>query len=95
MFGSRLGEYRNIVVDAIVPTETGVVVFESTSIATSETGALCPIGAQSIQTEQGWVYLRWEENCTEGAQAIFNGSTLGEICLDFSDWLGWENSPFE
>jgi hypothetical protein len=93
MWASHLDTYKGIYFDVVLSDGDDIVVFSENSFSSDSS---CPDGAQSIFTEEGWVQLSWStEECSGCTSVFFEGKEIGEVCADFSDWLDWEENPWE
>jgi len=92
MWASRVDSYQNIHFDAVRMIDDAALVFNQNLLGSH---SLCPEGSQSIQTDNGWVQVFWSaENCSGCSSVFFEGQPIGEVCIDFSDWLDWSDNPW-
>jgi len=61
-----------------------------------------PNGTQHIQVDGQWIYVEWHgdllddpDSCDGCGDAYAQGAAIGQVCADFSNWLAWDESPFE
>ena len=61
-----------------------------------------PNGTQHIQVNGQWIYVEWHgdqweqpDSCDGCGDAYAQGVSIGSVCADFSNWLAWDDSPFE
>ena len=61
-----------------------------------------PNGTQNVQVNGEWVYVEWHGDrldepdlCDGCGDAYAQGRSIGQICVDYSNWLTWTESPFE
>ena len=93
MWASHLEGYKSIYFDVVSFDGESRVVFSQNQLTSQ---SACPSGSQSIWTEKGWVQISWNpEECTGCSDVYFQGTNLGSVCIDFSDWLDWEDNPWE
>ena len=89
---------------ALLPIDSGFVQFQQQLLSSFDC-SLEPSGAQNIQvsdTGDSWLYVVWHgdegqdsEQCDGCGDVYFQGEAIGSICVDFSSWLDWTNSPYE
>lgn len=92
MWASHLDEYKSIYFDAVLLDGENRVVFSRNQFSTQSD---CPEGIQSVWTEQGWVQLLWSaQECSGCTDVFFEGENIGSVCIDFSDWLSWDDNPW-
>ena len=93
MWASHLDGFKSIYFDVVSYDGENRVVFSQNQLTTQ---SACPNGSQSIWTEKGWVQVSWNtQECSGCADVYFEGSNLGSVCIDFSDWMNWEENPWE
>ncbi len=95
--------------DGVILSEEGAIALEGLMVANSEIGTACPGeyggGLSYFNEEHGWLDVRFdgptndnfaaESDACDGCGLLFvRGIPQGEICLDPTEQLLWEERPF-
>lgn len=92
MWASQLEGHKSIYFDVVSYDGDRRVVFSQNQLTSQSS---CPSGSQSIWTDKGWVQVSWNpEECSGCSDVYFEGNNLGSVCIDFSDWLNWDDNPW-
>lgn len=93
MWASHLDGFKSIYFDVVLYNGANRVVFSQNQLTSQSP---CPTGSQSIWTEKGWVQVSWNaQECSGCTDVYFEGNNLGSVCIDFSDWVDWDDNPWE
>lgn len=96
-------------VSGVVAVDLGVfdaVAYGDTTVRNAASGAACweePEGSVSLRdANANWYEVRFDggvevddlDSCDGCGEVWWRGESLGEVCVDFSSWLGWGASPW-